>query len=192
MARILWADARGAAMMEFAIVAPVLLLMIIGGLGLGHTMYVQSVLDGEMQKAARDTTLEDATGEARRLVIQNRVRTQVNEVINDADVDFTMIAFHDYRNAQSRAEEYYDGDHDGHCNHGESYVDANNNGSWDLQGGTAGVGGSKDVVLMTATVSYPSFLPYGQSGGDMVLKSSTLLRNQPASDQAAAPLRTCP
>ena len=187
----LWRDTRGAALMEFAIVAPVLLLLIVGGLGAGHTMYVQSVLNGEMQKAARDTTLEDASGDARRAAIQARVRSQVQEVINNATVDFALTSFHDYRNAANRAEEYTDSNHDGTCNNGESYVDANNNGSWDLQGGTAGIGGSKDVVLLKATVSYPSFLPYGQRSGMMTLTSSTLLRNQPSSDQAAAPLRTC-
>jgi Flp pilus assembly protein TadG len=178
-------------MMEFVIVAPVLLLMIVGGLGVGHTMYVKSVLDGEMQKAARDTSLEDAAGDARRAVIQDRVRTQVRQVIKDARVDFEMRSFHDYRNAANRVEEYTDSNHDGKCNSGESYVDANNNGSWDLKGGSDTVGGSKDVVLLSATVSYPSFLPYGQNSGDMKIVSSTLLRNQPSNDQASAPLRSC-
>lgn len=190
MRRIL-PDTRGAAMMEFALVAPVLLLMVVGGLGAGHTLYVKSVLDGEMQKAARDTSLEDAASDTRRAVIQDRVRAQVHELIAGARVDFQLTSFHDYRNAQNRKEEYTDSDHDGTCNHGESYVDANNNGTWDLQGGRDGVGGSKDVVLLNAIVSYPSFLAFGQSRGQMTLTSSTLLRNQPSSDQAPAPMRKC-
>lgn len=184
-------DTRAAALMEFAIVAPVLLLLVVGGLGVGHTLYVQSVLDGEMQKAARDTSLEDASGDARRTVIQDRVRTQVHQLIKDADVDFELTSFHDYRDADVRSEEYTDANHDGTCNAGETYVDANNNGAWDRQGGKTGVGGSKDVVLLKAKVSYASFLPFGQSKGRMNLVSMTLLRNQPSSDQAAAPLRTC-
>ncbi len=184
-------DTRGAAMIEFAIVAPVLLLMIVGGLGIGHTLYVKSVLDGEMQKAARDTSLEDAAGDARREAIQDRVRAQVRKVINNATIDFELSSFHDYRNAENRVEEYTDGNHDGKCNNGETYVDANNNGNWDVKGGSNSIGGSKDVVLLTAKVSYPTFLPYGQSSGMMKVASSTLLRNQPSNDQAAAPMRTC-
>jgi Flp pilus assembly protein TadG len=184
-------DDRGAAMIEFAIVAPVLILMVIGGLGAGHTLYVKSVLDGEMQKAARDTSLEDAGAESRREEIQNRVRTRVRRVINGAEVTFDLNSFRDYRNAQNRVEEYTDSNSDGTCNKGETFVDANNNGTWDLQGGSKGVGGSKDVVLLVATVTYPSFLPFGQARGGMSLTSTTLLRNQPSSDQAAAPLRTC-
>lgn len=191
MIRLILDDTRGAAMMEFAIVAPVLLLMIIGGLGAGHTLYVKSVLDGEMQKAARDTGLEDAGSEARQSAIQAVVRDQVRRVITGAKIDFAMKSFHDYRNAKNRAEEYVDSNHDGACNNGESYVDANNSGTWDVEGGTDGIGGSKDVVLLTAVVTYPSFLPFGQNKGLMKLTSSTLLRNQPANDQAAAPLRTC-
>lgn len=177
--------------MEFALVAPLLLLMIVGGLGAGHTLYVKSVLDGEMQKAARDTSLEDASSETRRTAIQDRVRTQVQQVIRGARIDFAINSFHDYRNVENRAEEYNDSNRDGTCNKGETYVDANNNGSWDLQGGSDKVGGSKDVVLLKATVTYASFLPYGQNRGQMNVTSSTLLRNQPSNDQAPAPLRTC-
>ena len=184
-------DTRGAALMEFAIVAPVLLTMIVGGLGAGHTLYVQSVLDGEMQKAARDTSLEDASAAQRRTVIQDRVRDQVHQLIKDARIDFELTSFRDYRDADVRVEEYKDSNHDGTCNRGETYVDANNNGSWDRQGGTADIGGSKDVVLLKAKVSYASFLPFGQSRGQMNLVSTTLLRNQPSSDQAPAPLGTC-
>ncbi|TXC71222.1 pilus assembly protein [Sphingomonas ginsenosidivorax] len=184
-------DTRGAALMEFAIVAPVLLTMIVGGLGAGHTLYVQSVLDGEMQKAARDMSLEDASAEARQAAIEDRVRDQVHKLVKGADVDFELTAYHDYRDADAKVEEYVDGNHDGTCNKGESYVDANNNNSWDREGGTTGIGGSKDVVLLKAIVSYASFLPFGQTRGQMNLTSTTLLRNQPSSDQAAAPLRTC-
>lgn len=189
--RLILRDRRGAAMIEFAIVAPVLLLMIVGGLGVGHTLYVKSILDGEMQKAARDTSMEDAAGDARRAAIQDQVRKQVRQVINNAKVDFEISSFHDYRNAENRTEEYTDGNHDGRCNNGETYVDANNNGTWDISGGSNTIGGSKDVVLLSATVSYPSFLPYGQNAGMMKVSSSTLLRNQPSNDQAAAPMRTC-
>ncbi len=184
-------DTRGAAMIEFVIVSPVLMLLIIGGLAFGHRLYVKSVLEGEMQKAARDTSLEDAGSDVRRALIQDRVRMQVLRVINSARVEFELTSFHDYRNAQNRVEEYVDSNHDGRCNKGETYVDANNNGAWDLEGGTEGVGGSKDVVLLTATVSYASFLPMVQGNGILKVVSSTLLRNQPASDQAPAPLRTC-
>ncbi len=184
-------DTRGAALMEFAIVAPVLLTMIVGGLGAGHTLYVQSVLDGEMQKAARDMSLEDASAEDRQTEIENRVRDQVHKLVRGADVDFEMTSYRDYRDADAKAEEYVDSNHDGTCNKAESYVDANNNGSWDRDGGSATIGGSKDVVLLKAKVAYASFLPFGQTRGRMLLTSTTLLRNQPSSDQAAAPMRSC-
>lgn len=190
--RAILRDVRGAAMMEFAIVAPVLLMLIVGGLGAGHTLYVKTLLDGELQKAARDTGLEDAGSSDRRAEIQDRVRSQVRRVIANADVDFTMTAFRDYRNAENRTEEFKDSNHDGRCNNGETYVDANGNGTFDLKGGRANeVGGSKDVLLLSAVASYPSFIPFGQTRGLMRVTATTLLRNQPVSDQAAAPLGTC-
>jgi len=191
MLRRIHHDTRGAAMIEFAIVAPVLILMIIGGLAAGHTLYVKSVLDGEMQKASRDTSLEDAAGDARRTAIQDRVRQQVRQVIKNGRVDFKLTSFQDYKNVEQVFEEYTDGNHNGTCDNDESFVDGNKNGVWDRKGGFDGVGGSKDVVVMTATLTYASILPFGQNANGMKVESSTLLRNQPSVDQAAAPMGVC-
>lgn len=186
-------DTRGAAMIEFAIVAPVLLLFVFGGLDAGHTLYVKSILEGELQKAARDTSLESASDPVRRAAIQERVRAAIRTVMTTANVQFRLTSFHDYLNVQNRVEDYNDANHDGMCNNGEGYVDANNNNRWDLDTGTDGVGGSKDVVQITATVTYPRIInPMLVTGSPTVaLTASTLLRNQPASDQNAAPMRQC-
>lgn len=192
--RRLLGDTRAATVMEFAILAPVFLLFLFGGLDAGYNYYTKAVLDGEVQKAARDLSLEDATDPARRAAIETRIRGAVQRVMANATVTMTTRSYHDYRDAAARMEEFTDANHDGICNHSEAYVDANNNGSFDLDGGRDGIGGSRDVVVFVASAAYPRLVisSFVFGPGTTVLTSQTMLRNQPASDQAAAPIRNCP
>jgi hypothetical protein len=178
--------------MEFAILSPVLFLIICGGLEVGHTIYVQSVLTGQMQKAGRDLSLEGSANAGARFALEERVRSSIKALVANPDITFMMKAYHDYRNV-GRPEEYVDTNGNGICDNNEPYVDANNSGTWDDDSSNTGPEGAKDVVLFEATVKYQriitgAYLPYGR---DVILKSSTLLRNQPSTNQAAAPQRNC-
>ena len=187
-------DARGAALMEFALVLPIALILILGGIEIGHTFYVKSVLVGKLQKAARDLSLEGAASDSAITAIQNEVTSGVKQVMSDARVTYDLCSFHDYKNAANRPEEFGDTDHDGVCNHGETYVDSNGNGQWDADGSREGRGGAKDVVMLTATVTYARFgmARLFSSNPDVKLVASTLLRNQPSTTQSEPSTRTCP
>ncbi|MGE4411843.1 MAG: TadE/TadG family type IV pilus assembly protein, partial [Sphingobium sp.] len=54
-------DERAATLIEFAFVAPVLCILLLGAFDVGHTLYMTSVLQGVVQKAARDSGLETST-----------------------------------------------------------------------------------------------------------------------------------
>lgn len=190
--RSLRSDASGVSTIEFAILSPVLFLIICGGLEVGHTMYVQSVLTGQMQKAGRDLALEGSANAGARAQLEQRVSDSIRPLISSPTITFVTKAYHDYRNV-GRPEEYVDTNGNGVCDNKEPYVDANNNGAWNDDSANAGPEGAKDVVLFEATVRYNriisgAYLPFGN---EVTLKSSTLLRNQPSSDQAAAPQRNC-
>lgn len=187
-------DLRGAALMEFALALPVMLLLILGGLEMGHTFYVKSILIGKLHKAARDMSLEGAGNAARVAAIQAEVTDAVHQVIAGAAVDYDIRSFHDYRNVAHRPEEFGDTDGDGLCNNGETFVDSNGNGVWDADGSRSGRGGAKDVLMMTASVSYPR-LGLGRffgAGAEVKLTATTLLRNQPSTTQAQPDTQTCP
>lgn len=190
--RRLKSDARGVSTIEFAILSPVLFLIICGGLEVGHTLYVQSVLTGQMQKAGRDLALEGSANAGARAALQARVTDAIKALVANPNITFVTKAYHDYRNV-GRPEEYVDTNGNGVCDNKEPYVDANNNGKWDDDSSNIGPEGAKDVVLFEATLKYDriitgAYLPYGK---EVTLKSSTLLRNQPSTDQAAAPQRNC-
>jgi Flp pilus assembly pilin Flp len=184
---------RGATMIEFALVAPILLLMLIGGLEIGHTMYVRSALIGSLQKAARDLSLEGANSSTRQNAIADSVSATVRQIMPSAQVSLSARSFHDYRYVALSGEEYNDANHNGRCDNGEAYVDGNRNGTWDIDGSVAGRGGAKDVVLLEATVRYDRIGPAGLLTGTpkTVLTAKTLIRNQPYDQQADPPTRLC-
>lgn len=185
---------RGSSLIEFAIVAPVLILMLLGGLEIGHTMYVRSALVGSLQKAARDISLEGASSSTQMDAITKTVKDAVHQIMPSADVKLDAKSYHDYSNAANPAEEYNDADHDGRCDHGEAFVDSNRNGSWDADGSVNGRGGSKDVVLLVATASYNrlGLTSLLAAAPRTTLVAKTLIRNQPNDQQADPPTAVCP
>jgi Flp pilus assembly protein TadG len=192
-------DQHGAAAVEFAIVAPVLCIMLLGALDIAHTLYMHTVLQGVIQKVGRDSTLESGADAQRQQVLDDRVRAQVHAIANNGDITITRRFYRTFTDAaQARAEVWTDTNNNGGCDDGEPYEDANLNGNWDADGGNAGQGGAKDATLYTVTVSYPRFFPIWRfiGGSDTTrLTAQTVLRNQPYSDQGsygAKVVRNCP
>lgn len=173
-------DEGGATLMEFGFVAPVLILMIMGIFDLAHTQYTSALVNGAMQKAGRDLTLESAG--INQSAIDQTVIDQVQNVVPDsATVTLEKLSHFEFEDI-GEEEEYSDDNGDGICNDGEPYVDYNSNGQWDADRGKAGIGGARDAVLYTAVVSYDRLFPmYGLAGlpQQVEVRASTVLRNQP-------------
>lgn len=184
---------QGSTIVEFALVAPFLLLVLTGGLQLGYIVYVKAALEGEMQKASRDRTLESAGSSTQRTLLENRLRDAVRRVAPKANVVFTRKAYRDYSNVASY-EEFNDTNNNGRCDPKEVYLDANNSGMWDLDSGTSNSdGGATDIVIYTATVDYNRLplgrlLPWAPTGQ---LTAKTALRNQPFDKQGSIVERSC-
>ena len=182
-------EERGITIVEFAIVAPVMLLLLMGSMDLAHTLYMRATLQGIMQKAARDASLEAGAGVPRQTVIDAIVSDQVEKLAASAVVTFDRRFYRTFSEASTaRAEEWTDTNLDGTCNAGEPYTDQNSNMGWDRDGGNTGQGGAKDTALYTATVEYPRLFPMAGMVGmsDTVrVRATTVLRNQPYADQGS-------
>jgi len=195
-------DKRGAALIEFAIVAPMLGLMLLGAFDVAHTLYVRAALQGVVQKAARDLSLESGLLTAKQNALDDKVRNQVKALANNGTVTITRQWYRSYEHAAaSKFEPWTDSNNNGTCDGpqgstpGEPYEDTNGNNRWDATGGNASQGGAKDAVLYTASISYARFFPmYNLIGGSRTTKvtASTVLRNQPYGDQGVPVVRNCP
>ena len=193
------ADDRGSTIIEFAIVAPVICLILLGGFDTAHSLYMRAVLQGVMQKTARDSALETGSDDTQQAALDDKVRRQVSAIANNATIVFTRRYYKTFsKAAAAQAESYTDTNANGRCDNGEPFQDMNNNGIWDADGGDGGQGGAKDRTLYTASVSYPRFFPlWKMIGGSNVTKisASTILENQPYTDQssyAAPTVGHCP
>lgn len=184
--RRLRGNSDGAALVEFAIVAPALVVMIMGLMDITHTQYTSSVLYGALQKAGRDLTLENAN--ARQEDIDKRVRDHVSAVMPiKGEVTVKKLSHFDFSDV-AVPEDFSDMNGDGVCNANEPYIDTNSNSRWDADRGRTGIGGARDVVAYEATVTYPRLFPmYGLIGlpQTVTLKAATVLRNQPFDEQGA-------
>ena len=179
-------DENGAIAVEFALVAPVLMLMLMGLFDLSYNMYTTQMLQGAIENAARNSSIEGAAGKEAQL--DAMVRTAVHAVAPAATLTFTRRAYSSFTKA-GRPEDFTDVDSNGTCNKGEPFEDANGNGKWDADGGKTGFGGARDAVLYTVVVKYQRAFPIsglipGQSK-TFTLSAATVLRNQPYGQQAA-------
>lgn len=174
----------GAALTEFAIVAPVLILMIMGIFDMAHSQYTSALMNGAMQKAGRDLTLQSAfTSQS---AVDAEVQNQIRSVVpGTATIELVKLSHTEFADI-GEAEEFTDDNSDGQCNNNEPYIDDNNNGQWDANRGQDGIGGAKDAVLYTVNVSYDRLFPMAGLAGlpeRVELSASTVLRNQPYDQQ---------
>lgn len=172
-------DEGGNTLVEFAFVAPVFMVMLIGVFDVAHTLYTSSVLQGTMQKAGRDFTLENSGSQ--RTTLHAFVTNRVKQIAPSANVSFEQLAYFDFADI-GQPELYTDENLDGACNNNEPFDDANGNGQWDADRGEVGLGGARDAILFTATVTYDRLFPMAELIGlpdQVTLTGSTVLRNQP-------------
>lgn len=175
------ADRRGVTAVEFALIAPVFLILVIETFDLGQMAYGTAVLNGAVQKAARDSSLETAST----LTADNTVKKIVQPVIPNGTITTTRSSYFDFTDV-GRPEKWNDGNNNGNCDNNESYIDENEDGNWDRDIGEAGNGGASDVVIYTVNVQYtPIFkIPFfPQSWNTRNLSATAVRKNQPFAAQ---------
>ncbi|PKP87818.1 MAG: pilus assembly protein TadE [Alphaproteobacteria bacterium HGW-Alphaproteobacteria-17] len=170
---------QGNAIVEFALTAPLFLLILMGIFDFSWQIYGKQVLQGAVSKAARDATLEsNAVNQA---ALDTKVRQKVLNVFKNGDVTFERKSYDSYSEV-GQPEAFTDSNKNGVYDAGECFEDVNGNSNWDADRGATGNGGAEDVVLYTATLEIERVLPVwkmlGQSPTSRI-QATTVLRNQP-------------
>ncbi|MCH7628694.1 MAG: pilus assembly protein [Proteobacteria bacterium] len=182
----LWRAREGATAAEFALVLPVLVSVLMGMFDMGYNMWATTILQGAVQQAARASTLESASGQT--ATIDAKVTARVQQLVPSATLAFKRKAYTNFSNV-STPEDYTDTNANGACDNGEAFEDANGNGVWDADRGVTGLGGARDAVLYSATMSYPRAFPMAALVGlssTVSTTATTVLRNQPFKLQEAS------
>src|SRR3546814_18486393 len=93
-----------------------------GTLDVGHTLYMQAVLQGVMQQAARDSALESGSATAQQAALDTHVQEQVKNLNLSADVDLTRRYYTPFQKAAAAAADPLTDTHgNGRCDSGAPY-----------------------------------------------------------------------
>jgi Flp pilus assembly protein TadG len=186
-------DKRGVSLVEFGLIAFPLCLTILALFDLGWRMYVTSVVQGVLFRASRLATIGTYNSDQ----IDTFVRTQLYDFSKSATVTIYKAKYGTFTGVGQPETITSDTAPVGSYNLGDCFKDTNGNGHWDADQGTAGLGGSNDIIYYQVTISYPAIMPMpkmlGWSGTETVT-SNTVLRNQPygVSSSANDPDPICP
>ncbi len=176
-------DARGTSAVEFAMTAPILFLVISGTLDMAQGYYVNTVLQGAVNAAARKSSLQ--TGPTESAKLDGLVSTMVKYAMPKATVTFARKNYSQFSTV-GMPEDFTDTNKNAKYDSTECFVDMNGNLIWDSDMGTAGLGGANDVVVYTVTVNYKRMFGFGSYLGlpiNQTIRGTTILKNQPFSTQ---------
>lgn len=179
----------GTSITEFGLIAPVLMVMLLGTYDIGHEMYVKSVLNGALQEVGRNSALEGASNADQRADIDDKLTEAVKNVVPSAEVEVTRRYYKTFSKAAAAQQEEIIGAEaaaNNECDDDESFMDANHNGKWDRDGGSDGQGGAKDIVIIKVTLRYDRLFPSASFigyGSNVILVSDSVIANQPYGQQ---------
>jgi hypothetical protein len=176
---------RGIAAVEFAFVAPVMILMICGFMEYAHLSSSRTTLEAATMRAARAVAASDCPD--RRDGIMRGIITNAMSTVpsaNGGQVDIIIKSYAGNFSDVGEPEPFNDANINGQWDPGESYVDVNGNAQWDSDMGSAGsLGGPGQVVSYTARYQVASlfnFISQQFSGSDSYqIEASTVIRNEP-------------
>lgn len=181
-------DSRGVSIIEFAFVAPAFLVLMMAVFDLGYRGFIHSTLQGAVNKAARDGSLEN--GAAASSSLDAKVRNLVSPIVANGVWTFDRKSYTSFTRAGAQ-EKFTDSDADNIRDPAECFEDENANGVWDADSGAAGQGGAKDITRYTVRIVYPRIFPlYGLMGWspNQTISATTVIRNQPYDTQATRPV----
>jgi Flp pilus assembly protein TadG len=184
-------DTRGATIVEFAIIIPVLCTLMAAGFELGYRAYLSSIVQGALLEASRRATVGDKTATEIDQIIKDRVAmlsnaANVKEIKKEPFYNFTNVGKPEKITFDKNNNAAYDAADD--C-----YEDANNNSLYDVNL-NSGLGTADDIVRYTVRIEYPNIMPVNKMlgwGDKQTITASTVLRNQPFTSRAMPTIR-CP
>ncbi len=176
-------EREGAAMVEYALIGPLLIMTLIGIVEVSMVMFLNIMVESSVRDAARyGLTGLEMEGQSREEYIISIVeqRTLGLLTIDSSNVD---VSVYDSFAEIADDEPYTDVNTNGEYDDGEPYVDTNGNGSWDGDPGTPGAGDANEIVMYRVNAEWALFTPFmasllGQEGL-FTISASVAVRNEP-------------
>lgn len=171
-------DERGVNIVEFGLVAAPLMMVLLVIIDFGYRLYLEVVVEGTINKAARRATVGGVSSSS----IDDFVKSQLVAFSKRATVTITKKSYYDFSHVNKPEKLLTDINGNGQLDSGDCFEDANNNGTFDTDSGSSGLGNSDDIVYYNVSVVFPGLVPLGGFLGfasTETVSANTVLRNQP-------------
>ncbi len=184
--RRLWRANDGVSAIEFAVVAPVLLLLIFGIVEFATIMLVANIMENATSISSRlGKTGYAADGKSRSDTIRDSVITRAGGLIDPTKLSITSKYYEQFDQIGD-AEPWNDTNHNGIAEAGE-YNDINGNGQYDADMGLAGYGNAEDIVVYTILYPWGVMTPImreiiGNAQGEFPITARAVVKNEPYDD----------
>lgn len=151
---------KGATVIEFALIATVLLTFLVGFFELGLLFFANTVLEGATNLGARiSRTGNIPDGVDPEDYIRGVIRQRAATLLDPARITIEITSYGGYENI-GQPEQCFIGNCTTDTTGAGEFEDANGNGHWDAdQGRTDDSGGRSSVVLYKATYPWEMFTP---------------------------------
>ena len=177
-------NSRGVTVVEFALISPVMMMMICGTIEIGHLMFARAVLEGAVVEAARAATASmEISEDTRQAVVRDTIVNAMSSFPTAAgkSVKVSTKVYRDF--STTTPENFTDKNANGVYDKGEDFIDRNANGKWDPAIQIPGkLGGPGDVVAYTA--EFPKQMLFGSMTAslgislEIDLVATTVVRNE--------------
>ncbi|WP_424931991.1 TadE/TadG family type IV pilus assembly protein [Amaricoccus macauensis] len=151
-------DEEGAAIIEFALIMPLIIIMLIGAIELALVVFVGASIEAAVLEASRF----GITGSGTSVTRQERIREIISErtfgFVDMDKVDIDTLVYSDFSSI-GQPEPFTDENGNGSYDEGEVFVDVNGNAQWDPDMGEAGLGEDDDIVLYRVSYEWGILTP---------------------------------
>ncbi|MCE2926711.1 MAG: pilus assembly protein [Rickettsiales bacterium] len=171
----------GASIIEFAIVAPVLMLFLVGFIELGLMYFTSTVLEGATNVSSRvGKTGFAPTGTSREDYIRSEVERLSGGYLTPDMIQIEALSYNAF-SAVGQPEPCTTFVDPPPCING--FTDVNGNGQWDADQGSAGPGGMGQIVLYKVSYPWPIFTPLmaniiGGNSGTYTISAIATVKNE--------------
>lgn len=173
----------GIAALEFAIISPVLMLLVMGTMEVALILTAQVLMESATYSASRvGKTGQVATDSTREATIKNEIARIGGLLMEPSKIVVTSTYYNNFDEIE-KPEPFEDNNSNGKRDNGEPFTDWNGNGKYDLVSGDAGYGAREKVVVYTSSYDWTLFTPlisrFLGTDGKMTISARAVVRNEP-------------
>lgn len=176
-------DRQGATIIEFAIVAPMLFLLLAGIIEIGLILFTFAAMEGATNIGARTgkTGFSQGSG-SRESFIRNEIQRLTGGFLDSGSISISILSYSSFSNVGKPEPCIQPPQAPCPGTSGVNYVDINGNGQWDEDQGRSTAGGSGSIVLYRVRYPWTLFTPVMSSligsGGTYNITATAAVRNE--------------